>query len=428
MGVGIRVAITCGYLWLDASAVAAESGAPAQSEAAFYKGKTVTLYVGSGTGGSLDQYARLVARHLGRAIPGQPTIVAKNMPGAGGIAVGNYIYRVGPKDGTAIGTVAQSVPFEPLFGGKDSKAEFDSRKLQWIGSPVKFSAVAVAWYTAAVKTAQDLLTHELVVGSSGIASASTNDAYVLRNLLGFKYRVILGYPSGADIDLAMERGETQGRANIAWEGLKNRNADWLREKKIVLLYQEGLKRHPELADVPLVLDFARSDEDRKILELKFSSYELGYPYMAAPETPTARIAALQAAFRSALADSDLKSEAVKQRLDVAPVDGAEIARILETAYGAPPAVIRRYEELSQPPSQFETAKPVTVTAPLTAVESDGRRISFDDNGKPSRAVVASQTQITVGGAKSPASSLKAGMMCAVTYFGDRGQAKAIACE
>jgi hypothetical protein len=267
-----------------------------------------------------------------------------------------------------------------------------------------------------------------VVGSSGVASASTNDAYVLRNLLGFKYRVILGYPSGADIDLAMERGETQGRANIAWEGLKNRNADWLREKKIVLLYQEGLKRHPDLPDVPLILDFARTDEERRILELKFSSYELGYPYMAAAETPPARVAALQAAFRAALADPELKAEAARQRLDVAPVDGAEIARILDAAYSAPAAVVRRYEELSQPPSQFETAEPVTVTAPLTAVESDGRRIRFDDNGKPSRAVVASQTEITVGGVKAGASSLKAGMRCAVTYFGDRGQAKAIACE
>lgn len=400
----------------------------AQGIAEFYRGKTVTLYVGSGTGGSLDQYARLVTRHLGRAIPGQPTIVAKNLPGAGGIAVGNFIFRIGPKDGTAIGTVAQSVPFEPLFGGKDSKAEFDSLKLHWLGSPVKFSALAVAWHTAPVKTAQDLLTHELVVGSSGVASASTNDAYVLRNLLGFKYRVILGYPSGADIDLAMERGETQGRANIAWEGLKNRNADWLREKKIALLYQEGLKRHPDLPDVPLILDFARNDEERRILELKFSSYELGYPYMVAPETPSARVAALADAFRTALADPELNAEAAKQRLDIAPVDGGEIARILKSAYSAPAAVIRRYEELSLPPSQFETAKPVTVKALLTAVENNGQRIGFGDNGKPSRAVVASQTEVSVGGAKADASSLKVGMACAVTYFGDRGQAKSIVCD
>jgi len=421
-------------VWVVASIAVGIAGvgplhsAAADEPAAFFKGKTVTLYVGSGTGGSLDQYARLVTRHLGQAIPGQPTLVAKNLPGAGGIAVGNFIYRIGPKDGTAIGTVAQSVPFEPLFGGKDSKAEFDSLKMQWLGSPVKFSALAVAWHTAPVKSAKDLLTHEFIVGSSGVASASTNDAYVLRNLLGFKFRVILGYPSGADIDLAMERGETQGRANIAWEGLKNRNADWLRDKKIVLLYQEGLKRHPDLPDVPLILDFARNDEERKILELKFSSYELGYPYMMAPETPPARVAVMQAAFRAALADPELKAEAAKQHLDIAPVDGAEIARILKSAYSAPAAVIRRYEELSQPPSQFETAKPLTVKAPLTAIEGNGGRIRFDDNGKPSRAVVASQTEVSIGGAKAEPSSLKVGMTCAVTYFGDRGQAKSVVCD
>jgi tripartite-type tricarboxylate transporter receptor subunit TctC len=402
--------------------------ARAQSEADFFKGKTVSLYIGSGSGGSLDQYARLVTRHLGKAIPGQPLIVPRNMPGAGGIAVGNYIYRVGPKDGTAIGTVAQSVPFEPLFGGKDSKADFDTLKMHWLGSPVKFAALAVAWHTAPVKKAEDLLSNELVVGSSGVASASTNDAYVLRNLLGFKYRVILGYPSGADIDLAMERGETQGRANVAWEGLKNRNLDWLREKKIVLLYQEGLKKHPELPDVPLILDFAKTPEERQILELKFSSYELGYPYLVAPETPASRVSALRTAFKAAMADPDLKAEAAKQRLDIEPVDGSDMEKILRAAFSAPANVIARYEELSKTPAEFETAKPVVVKTTLSAVEKEGQSIRFADNGKPSQALVASETEVTVAGAKTEAKALKAGMTCAVTYFGDRGQAKSVACE
>jgi hypothetical protein len=300
--------------------------------------------------------------------------------------------------------------------------------MHWLGSPVKFAAVAVAWHTAPVKKAEDLLTHELVVGSSGIASASTNDAYVLRNLLGFKYRVILGYPSGSDIDLAMERGETQGRANVAWEGLKNRNIDWLRDKKITLLYQEGLKKHPELSDVPLILDFAKTPEDRQILELKFSSYELGYPFFIAPDVPAARVTALRLAFAKALADPALIEEAQKQRLDVEPITGAYIEGILHKAFGAPAAAIARYEALSRPPSQFETAKPVMVTAALIAVEKEGQRIRFDDKGKPSLALVASQTEVTVGGSKAEPGALKAGMTCAVTYFGDRGQAKSVACK
>ncbi|MGE5538636.1 MAG: hypothetical protein ACM30I_08445 [Gemmatimonas sp.] len=393
-----------------------------------FRGKTISVYIASGTGGSLDQYARLVIRHLPRHIPGQPTVIARNMPGAGGIAVGNYIHKIAPKDGTAIGAVSQTLPFEPLFGGKDSKAEFDSLALQWLGSPVKFAALAVAWHTAPVKKAEDLLTHELVVGSSGLASASTNDAYVLRNLLGFKFRVILGYPSGADIDLAMERGETQGRANVAWEGLKNRNAEWLRDKKVVLLYQEGLKRHPDLPDVPLILDFARTPEERQILELKFSSYELGYPYMAPPGTPADRVKVLRDAFAATFADAQLEAEASKQRLDIAPVSAAEIEGVLRAAYASPPSVIRRYEELSRPPAEFETAKPVTVRAVLAVVEGGGTRVAFDVDGKRSSAVVASETAVTVAGAKAEPAALKAGMTCAITYFGDRGQAKAVACD
>ncbi|HTI88756.1 MAG TPA: hypothetical protein VL966_19310 [Alphaproteobacteria bacterium] len=424
MTTGLRRAVTIAIVAAFGCACA-----PAfADEADAFRGKTVAVYIASGTGGSLDQYARLVIRHLPKHIPGQPTVIAKNMPGAGGIAVGNYIQRIAPKDGTAIGAVSQTLPFEPLFGGKDSKAEFDSRTLQWLGSPVKFAALAIAWHTAPVKKAEDLLSHELVVGSSGVASASTNDAYVLRNLLGFKFRVILGYPSGADIDLAMERGETQGRANVAWEGLKNRNAEWLRDKKIVLLYQEGLKKHPDLPDVPLILDFARTPEERQLLELKFSSYELGYPYMAPPETPTARVATLRDALTATFADSQLRAEAARQRLDIAPVSGDEIARVIRAAYAAPPEILRRYQELSQSPTQFETAKPVVVRAPLLSVESDGHRIAFENAGKSSRAVVASETVVTIGGNKAEAAGLKPGMVCAVTYFGDRGQAKSVACD
>jgi hypothetical protein len=246
----------------------------------------VRLAIGSGSGGSIDIYARLMGRHLGKHIPGQPTIVPQNMPAGSGLALANFASEGAPRDGTWLGAVTQALPFDPLFSGGASNVRFDVLKWNWLASPVKFSAVAISWNASTpVRNAVDLLTHEMIVGSSGAAASSTNDAHVLRNILGFKYRVILGYPSGADIDLAMVRGETQGRANIAWQGLKSRNADWLTKKEVSILYQMGLEKDSDIpSDVPLILDFAKTDEDRQVLELKFASYALGYPVFAPEST------------------------------------------------------------------------------------------------------------------------------------------------
>ena len=253
--------------------------ARADPVADFYKGKTVRLLIGAGLGGSQDEFARLIARHLGGHIPGAPNVVPENMPGAGGVSLLGFLSKAAPRDGLTIGTAPPTTVFDPLFSGR-SKGQFDPLDLQWLGGPVRFSAVAIAWNAATpIRTARDLLKVEMKVGATSAASASATDSYVLRNLLGFKYDVVLGYPGGADIDLAMVRGETQGRANVAWDGLTSRNPDWIRDGKISLLYQEGLRKNPEIpANVPLVLDFAKTPADRQMLELKFSSYEIAIPY------------------------------------------------------------------------------------------------------------------------------------------------------
>ncbi len=301
----------------------APGSAGAQSAADFYKGKTVTMGISSGVGGGIDIYAKMVARHLGKHIPGNPTVVPRNTPGAGGLALATQLYKTAPRDGTTIGAMQQAVPFEPLFSGKVSRTDFDPLQLEWLGSPVRFSAIAVAWNASTpVRKAEDLRTHELIVGASGIASSSTNDANVLRNILGFKYRVILGYPGGADTDLAMFRGETQGRANVGWEAVKTRNPEWVKDNKVSILYQMGLEKHPDIpAEVPLILDFAKTPEDREVLELKFASYGVGYPYAAPPETPADKVAVLRRAVRAAIDDPELRAEAAKLRLDIAPVSG-----------------------------------------------------------------------------------------------------------
>src|SRR5262245_35173061 len=336
-------------LIVAALALAVTHAAQADTVADFYRGKTLNLLIGSGVGGGVDQVARAVARHLGRHVPGNPTVVPRNMGGAGGLQVLNYVQSVAPRDGTTIGIVLPSLVFDPLFTGKTEG--YDPLKLRWLGGPARYASVAMAWNAATpVRTAADLLTHELVVGAASAASTSASDAYVMRNIVRFKYRVVTGYPSGADIDLAMQRGETQGRANIAWYGIKTRNSEWLREGKISLLYQMGLKKHPDIPpDVPLSLDLTRTLADRRVLELKFSAYDVGYAFMAPPQAPPERVAALRAAMTATVNDPSYRSDATREHLEIDAVAGAEVEAIIANAYAAPPDILARLNEAMKPP-------------------------------------------------------------------------------
>jgi tripartite-type tricarboxylate transporter receptor subunit TctC len=320
-------------------------------DADFYRGKTLTVLIGSGSGGGLDQMARAVTRHLGKHVPGNPVVVPKNMGGAGGLQVLNYVQSVAPKDGSTVGVVLPTVVFDPLFAGKASGEGYDPLKLNWLGGPARYVSVAAAWNAVTpVRKAEDLLSHELVVGAASAASNSATDAYVMRHILGFKYRVVTGYQSGADIDLAMQRGETQGRANIAWYGIKTRNAEWLRDGKISLLYQMGLKRHPDMpADVPLSIDLARTAADRRLLELKFSAYDVGYAFMAPPGLPAERVATLRAAFAATFSDPAYQADAIREQLELDPVAGEAVEAIIRNAYSAPPEVIGRLVEAVKAP-------------------------------------------------------------------------------
>ena len=322
----------------------------AQTAADFYKGKTLYMIVGSAAGGGNDLYNKLVARHIGQYIPGNPTVVAQNMPGANGIAAINYVANVAPKDGTVVGATQQSTPFEPLFGGSAAKGKFDALRLHWIGSANRFASVAFAWRTAPVKTAADLLTQELVVGESD-APTIANDGYLADNLLGFKFKVVFGYASGSAVDLAVERGEIQGRAAAGWQGLNERSHAWFANNDINILYQIGQEKLPAIpADVPLILDFAKSPDDRAILALKYAAYSLGYPNFTAAEVPADRVAILQKAFAAALNDPQLRAEAEQERIAIDPVSADKITEVLQKAYAATPEMVARLAKLSQPPA------------------------------------------------------------------------------
>ena len=313
----------------------------------FYKGKNLTIVIGLSAGGGYDIYARFIGKHLVRHIPGQPSFVPRNMTGAGGLVAANHLYNVAPKDGTMLGAPQRGVPFEPLTGSGDSKAQFDPLKFEWIGSANSETSVAVAWHTTGITSYKDLFTREIVFAGTGAGTESVVMPYVMANLLGFKVKVIAGYPGGSEMDLAMERGEVGGRGTYSWSSFVARRMDWVRDKKVVILYQQALEKHPDLPDVPLVLDIAKNDEDRKILELQMIPLLFGRPYMAPPGTPKDRVAALRKAFNDTMKDPDFIAESKKAKLEIEPVTGQQLDDLLKKAYATPKALVDRLNEVSK---------------------------------------------------------------------------------
>lgn len=304
-------------------------------------GKTVTVAVGTSAGGSYDAYARLLARHLGNHLPGNPQVTPRNMPGGGGLVLANHLYNVAPRDGTFIGALHRGVPFEPLIGSTKEQVKFDPLRLNWIGNMNVETGVAMVWHTAPHQTAQDLFDKELIVGGAGPAGDFEITANVLRNLLGMKFRIISGYPGSNEATLALEQGEIQGLADYAWGSIRGQRAAWLKDNKIRLLLQIGLQKDPELPDLPLVLDLAKDPEQREALELVFASKTIGRPFTLPQDIAADRLAALRAGFMAAVKDPKLLAEAQKMRLDIQPTTGEAVEAVLRKAFAAPPAVIRR---------------------------------------------------------------------------------------
>ena len=290
--------VTAGILLLLWSTLAC----PAQTPADFYRGKSVELDIGFSVGGAYDVYARMLARHMSKYIPGNPTIVPKNVEGAGSMRLANYLYNAAPRDGTVIGTISRGTVFEPLLGNKG--AQFDPTKFNWVGSTNKEVSVCVSWYTSGVATVGDARTRVLVMGASGPSADSYQSAKIANAVLGTKFKIVTGYPGGNDIDLAIERGELQGRCGWSWTSLKALHPMWLEQHKLNILFQTGLSKHPDLPDVPLVVDLAKTDEDRAILRLIFARQAMAWPYLTPPGVPADRIEALRKTFNDTMRDAD----------------------------------------------------------------------------------------------------------------------------
>ena len=303
----------------------------------FYRGRSITLIVGYSVGGGYDTYARILARHMAKHIAGNPTIVVQNMPGAGSLKAANYIYNVAPKDGTAMGTFGRGIAMEPLIG--TSPAQFDATKFLWLGSDTNEAAVVVTWYTAQIKTWDDMLAKPFTVGGEGTGSDPDVYALMLKNVFGAKLRLITGYPGTTEMALAIERGEVDGRASWSWSSLKSLKPDWIAGKKVNLPVQLNLTKSADLPQVPLIGDYATSERQRQILKLVLSRQTMGRPFMAPPGIPADRQAALRKAFADTVADPEFLAEAKVRAQDVNPVGGAELDKLLAELYATPKDVV-----------------------------------------------------------------------------------------
>ena len=324
-------------LALSALAIGAAPRAQAQSVADFFHGKTINLSIGYTSGGGYDLNARVLAKHMCRHIPGNPTVVPQNMPGAGSLRLANFLYSVAPKDGTALGMIGRGMAMEPLIGA--SQPQYDARRFTWLGSVSDQVSLCATWHTSPVKSWQDMLATPFTVGGEGSGSDPDMFTTMIRNLFGVKARLVSGYPGGPEINLAMERGEVDGRCGWSWSSIKITKPEWFGGKKINLLLQMALHKSRDLPEVPLILDLARDDRDRQILRLVLARQQMGWPFLAPPDLPVDRAQALRQAFDATMRDAEYLAEAKQRALDINPMTGAEIDQLVGDLYRTPPDVI-----------------------------------------------------------------------------------------
>jgi tripartite-type tricarboxylate transporter receptor subunit TctC len=334
---------------LSALALATACGVPsanADPVADFYRGKSVTLIVSGSAGGGYDTLARLVSKFLGKHVPGNPSIIVKNMPGAGGLIATNHMFTVAPRDGTVIASPQNNVPFEPLYGTKN--ADYDATKFNWLGSPAPEVSILTVWHTVPVNTWQDATKRELIMGASGANSTPSFYGRIFMETLGVKLKIIPGFPGQNDALLAMERGEIDGYPSAFYNSLMATRPTWIAEKKVKLLVQIGAEREPAIADVPFAADLARNAEDKLLIEQGAAPLAVGRPYMLPPEVPPDRVEAMRAAFMATMKDPDFLAEQDKLQLGAnQPKSGAQIQEIVARAYRSPPAVLDRLKKLQE---------------------------------------------------------------------------------
>lgn len=324
---------------LSATMAVALAAGPAAAQANFYEGRTVTIVVSYAPGGGYDFYSRLLSRHLGNHIPGKPTVIVQNMPGAAGIVATNHVYAAAAKDGTVIAAVDQNIPMFQLLGGEGVR--FDVGRFQWLGNIASANGLVMAWHESGIKTLDDAKARSVPMGTTGTNDDAYVYAKVLNATIGTKFTIVSGYNGTSAVNMAIERGEVSAMGRSTYFGFLAQKPDWLRDKKVVLLAQLGFAKQPELPDVPLLIDLMPNDEARQIANLVTLPTAIGYSHWLAPEVPSDRIALLRAAYAATVKDHAFLADAQKQNLQVRPKNAEEIAALIKGATATPEAIRKR---------------------------------------------------------------------------------------
>jgi tripartite-type tricarboxylate transporter receptor subunit TctC len=352
MGFEIRREIMFSRAFAGASAAAivtvlALTSAPSAAEAqnaGVFAGKTVQMLIGFGPGGGYDLWGRVVARHIGPHLPGNPTVVAQNMPGAGSYVAANHIYSEAPKDGTVMGIIARDAALGPLTGAEG--ARFDSTKMSWLGTPALDTNICIANSSAKVKKVDDLYTQQLIVGDTGTGTGTHSYPLALSALLGMKFKLIPGFPSSADVFLAMERGEVDGICE-SLDSVTGRRPDWISGGKVNVLFQGGAKPNPDLKGVPFILDLVKNPDDKIAISFLYAGQGIGRPFITPPGLPPGRLQMLRDAFDATMKDPDFLADAKKVGLAVDPESGAELAALIDRIYATPKPIVEKIGKLIQ---------------------------------------------------------------------------------
>jgi len=320
-------------------AVAALSPAAAQTAAG---SKNLTVVVAFGPGGGYDNWGRLVGRHIGKYLPGNPSAIIQNMPGAGGYVAASWIYNLAPKDGSTIGIISRDVAVGPIIGAPG--ARFDALKMNWLGTPATDTNVCIANTNSAVQSVDDLTTKELIVGDVGPGSGTHTYPAALNALIGTKFKLVSGFRSSADVFLAMERGEVDGICE-SLDSVSGKRPDWLPQKKVTILFQGGAAPNPELKGIPFVNDLAKNADDKTAIEFLYAGQGIGRPFIAPPDMPADRVKMVQDAFSATMKDPEFVADAKKQKLDVDPEDGEHLAALIKKIYATPKPIVDKIGEL-----------------------------------------------------------------------------------
>ena len=316
--------------------------AGAQPAAEPFAGKNLSLIIGFGPGGGYDLWGRTVARHIGKHLPGKPSVVPQNMPGAGSYVAASHIYNAAPKDGTVFGIIARDAALGPLSGAPG--ARFDATKLSWLGSPTKEHNVCIAFHTAKVRDVSELRDTQLILGDTGPGTGTRSYPKVLNDLLGFKFKLVSGFRSSADVFLAMERGEVDGICE-SLDSVNQRKPDWIANKTVNVLLQAGAEPHPSLKGVPNVFDLARNNEERQVLEFLYAGQGIGRPFVAPPDLPPERLKMLRDAFNATMKDPEFIADVKRNKFDLEPEDGEHLTALINKIYATPKAIIERVSNL-----------------------------------------------------------------------------------